>query len=466
MSGDYSTAASWVFGDSDDFVSDIGFLAEGQIISILHIASRSGTTLSKWEPPTSASDAEVLNTFNIDGYALNLDIDQNNYMIVCGQTNAKLYEDSVSDTYDSFIGLYAVNYMGFELIWGYQAGGIGYDEAVDVKFDNDDSVFATGMTSSALYGNYSDESANTDGWLIELNKIDGSLLRSVQFGGPEADTIRALDVGEDEGIVIVGESSPNSLFCDSSGGFAIKYFQNINNGFSLEYCTDLLSSCNMQSPYDVAIDSEGNSYIVGGLPVSYHLAICKIDISGNVVWSYQNDAYNTGAGCLIGITGHLVVTANTEDTVHLLEISMTDGKLLSTSSSADNNDISVGLSIATDAYGGLAVGGYASNPTMYGFIGMYGYYTVAPTSLPSPPPMATETPTCGSQPSIAPTSYAEEDTNSGEGKKGLSSAQVGLVVGCVLGFAVLLTLLVLCMRYNFLFATEKGKLEFKFYNSL
>lgn len=183
--------------------------------------------------------------------------------ILAGTTRS--YAVGGSDIY-----LIKTNSIG-DTLWSRTYGGIGDDEARDIKLTNDGGFIITGSTSYSV-------SSQTDICLIRTNS-DGDTLWTRSFGGPQTEYAYSVENTTDKGFVVVGstgsfgaggedvyltklDSSGNLLWSKTYGGTfydnAYSIQQTSDSGFIMTGYTSSFGAGSMDV-YLIKTDKNGNS---------------------------------------------------------------------------------------------------------------------------------------------------------------------------------------------------------------
>ena len=203
-------------------------------------------------------------------------------------------------------------------LWLRQLGGAGSEDAYEVVTDNQGGVYIAGNTSSNLFG--SKNATETAAWVAKLNASNGSFIWGQQFNaGVEAgdttnpsfaNTAFGLDVRENKVYVsgLAIKDNPNREIFDFNvqddswlGTF------NASSGQKLDFTQvrdpnapfPLSQTPFFDENYDLAVDDDGNSYLVGWtqglskesdpsrLLLKYDAYLAKINPAGSVEWVQQ-----------------------------------------------------------------------------------------------------------------------------------------------------------------------------------
>jgi hypothetical protein len=158
-------------------------------------------------------------------------------------------------------------------------GGSQSEEFAAVAVDTSGNVYVAGMTASADFPTTVSALPALGGTDVFVSKFDaaGTLVFSTVFGGSSSERVRALALDSSGNIVVVGDTySPDfpvanpihpsfhPAICSEFGGICSDGFAATLDptGQSLVFST-YLGSTRADSVMDVAVDGEGNMYVVG-----------------------------------------------------------------------------------------------------------------------------------------------------------------------------------------------------------
>ena len=180
-------------------------------------------------------------------------------------------------------------------LWPIQFGTANDDCASAVAADSQGNIVVGGGTNGALFA------SNTGNDHIFLVKYDagGHQLWTKQFGSDKNDYLSAITTDQQNNIYLVG-ATEGSLFSPLTGirdNFIVKYDMNGNLLWSKQFGL----SNNDSGFNDIAVDSQGNTYVVGDTEGSlfspnidansslggYDSFVIKYDLTGKMIWSKQ-----------------------------------------------------------------------------------------------------------------------------------------------------------------------------------
>lgn len=208
-------------------------------------------------------------------------------------------------------------------IWGTYYGGATWGSGLDIKTDNYDNVFMSGVTNSsfgiATQGSYQGViNGSCDAYLVKFNDI-GTRIWATYCGGNREDYGRGIGVDASSNIFLTGSTrssyniatspSHQTVLGDTTGGdaFLIKF-----NQFGIRQWGTYFGGSFNDYAFDVTCDSS-NQVIIVGQTSSYngistigsHQSnfggtayssgfITKFNTTGNVLWSSY---YGGASGC-------------------------------------------------------------------------------------------------------------------------------------------------------------------------
>ncbi|MCU0534535.1 MAG: SBBP repeat-containing protein [Hydrococcus sp. Prado102] len=193
-----------------------------------------------------------------------------------------------------------------------QFGTSGNDGSNAVVTDSNGNFYLTGATEGGLFG--SKQASGSDAWVAKYDS-SGSLLWSRQFSATSADVLSngsfGLDVDETGNVYVSGlaikdnRNSPIFDFAVQDDAWVTKFDSNGNQQWFSE-----LGSFFFDENYDLAVDKDGNSYLVGwtqGLVgqggqesdpsrqlLKYDAWIAKFDTNGQRQWVQQLGSVDQG----------------------------------------------------------------------------------------------------------------------------------------------------------------------------
>ena len=177
-----------------------------------------------------------------------------------------------------------------------QLGTVNIDQAFSLFIDSSDNIYLTGRTNGDLVSNSNTD--NKSDYLIIKYDNSGNRISSNQFGVLKDDISFDL-INDNTGNIYVSGSTSNTLDNESHIGgkdiFLVKFDSSLNRLW-----TKTIGTSNDEEAYSIAMDSLGNSYVVGytrgaldgnsrlGVINDKDIFILKYDEDGNKEWSLQD----------------------------------------------------------------------------------------------------------------------------------------------------------------------------------
>ncbi|HEY4087365.1 MAG TPA: SBBP repeat-containing protein, partial [Bryobacteraceae bacterium] len=201
-------------------------------------------------------------------------------------------------------------------------GGLGNSEGSGIAVDPSGNVIVTGDTSAADFPRVNSASANaggTDGFISKLSSDGASLIYSTVFGGLGTDTPHSLAVDSTGAAWVTG--STNSSDFPLTGSAQVNY----GDGFLLKVDNagvpvfSTFVGYRSTTPYSIAVDPAGNSYVTGSTSVGFpttpgaiqpsiqgtHAFVSKYSPSGQVLYATllggSSQSFNSGQDFGYGI---------------------------------------------------------------------------------------------------------------------------------------------------------------------
>ncbi len=221
----------------------------------------------------------------------------NGMIVVAGATGDALPGQTHLGGIDAFIRAYDA---GGKTLWTRQFGTSTHDYVLAVRFSTSGDIVVAGSTDGALSGQTSSGSADA---FIQVYDASGALLWTRQFGTSGSDVATALDLANNDNIIVVGattgslaapnndEQDPFVRAYDASGGLL---------------WTRQIGTPSFDVAHGVGVDAAGNIAIAGrthgtlpgqtnaGLQDAF---IQAYDPNGNVRWIRQ---FGTSGGDEVG----------------------------------------------------------------------------------------------------------------------------------------------------------------------
>lgn len=153
-------------------------------------------------------------------------------------------------------------------------GGFASDEGTGIAVDSEGYVYVTGWTGASTFPtqNGYDMSYNgeSDGFILKMTPSGQSLVFATFIGGNETERTTSLGLDSETNVYVVGYT--NSLDFPVVGAYQSEkqgpwdpfVVRLSSSGSSLDYSTYFGGSASYEEqPDDVAVDAEGNAYVVG-----------------------------------------------------------------------------------------------------------------------------------------------------------------------------------------------------------
>ena len=189
-------------------------------------------------------------------------------------TTTDANQTSNTGSYDIFLAKF--NSSG-NLVYSTYLGGTSGDYGYDIAVDSEGNVYLTGYTTSTDFPTTTDayQTSNTGGYDIFITKFNsnGTLLYSTYLGGTGTDYGSGIAVDNEGNVYITGQTTSTdfpvttgALQTSNAGVDYDAFVSKLNaNGTDLVYSTYLGGSADnsIETAKDIAVDSDGNAYIIG-----------------------------------------------------------------------------------------------------------------------------------------------------------------------------------------------------------
>lgn len=282
---------------------------------------------------------------NADEDGRDIAIDSNNNIHIVGRTSSKNFptttkalQQQSAGGIDAFIT--SIDSNGNVLVSSY-IGGSGDDIGFAINTNANGKLYISGTTNSHDFPikNAIQNKINgkNDVFLAALNKNITTLEFSSYLGGSNSDQLYGMDVDSLGNIIITGVTSSTNFpvtkktYQQKLSGKTDIFISKINSKkTSLTYST-YLGGNKDDSPRDIAVDSDGNTYIVGKTNSDNYphknsnvirsgksdAIITLIDKNGSaLLYStlYGGDAVETFEGIALGVDGSITVSGLSNST--------------------------------------------------------------------------------------------------------------------------------------------------------
>ncbi len=211
------------------------------------------------------------------GYAIEIDLDSNIY--VAGYTDSSDFPTTLGANDTSFNGVFDVFVLkmtprGSSIIYSTFVGGGDGDLGFGSYIDSNGNIYVVGHTYSLNFpttlGVYDTSfSGDADGFVFKLNQNGSSLVFSTYIGGSIDDATTDITI-DDSGIIYVCGWTDSLDFPISSGAYDTlfndvidNFVLSLNYNGSIMYYSTFIGGNNLEYPFAIKIDSQGNAYITG-----------------------------------------------------------------------------------------------------------------------------------------------------------------------------------------------------------
>jgi hypothetical protein len=282
-------------------------------------------------------------------FAFGIAIDNLGNVYVTGDTLSPDFP-TTTDSYDeSFNGLTDIfvlklDHNGSKLLYSTLIGGSGWDDGGDIEIDSSGNAYITGSTNSSNFPvtpgaydtSYNDAELNWDVIILKLNQDGTNLLYSTFVGGDSPDECYNIALDSANNVYVAGMTKStnfpttpgayNELLIDGWEAFVLKLNQ---AGSNLVYST-YISGTNTESPRNLAVDIEGNAYVVGYTnspdfpitvdafcplrPGDYDAFLLKLDKNGSFLHysTFIGGSWvDGGYGVAIDLSGNIYICGST-----------------------------------------------------------------------------------------------------------------------------------------------------------
>ena len=250
---------------SNDFLDLTGY-DDGEDVFVIRLNSDGSALLSGMYLGGSEND-EVLSLQLYD-----------DFIYVAGRTTSENFTDRDADIsdfegslrgpQDAFVA--RLNSDGTDLLSGRYLGGgdsEGSSANIALALGDDGSVYVTGDTSSDDFPttNTLGPRGENDAFVTRLDVAATGIVSSTVFGGSDIDRARALDIGSDGSMYVVGETLSidfPDMDNNPSDNFDAFIVQLQNDGAQILYGT-YLGDVGVDGAYRVVVSNDGLAYIAG-----------------------------------------------------------------------------------------------------------------------------------------------------------------------------------------------------------
>lgn len=271
--------------------------------------------------------------------------------------------------------------------WSKQMGSTRDDYARGIALNKSGYIYITGFTSGGLDGNTN--TGAIDAFLIKLDAT-GTKLWTKQWGSAGYDEPQNLAIDSKGNVLVTGVTDGNLDGNINAGWFDIFLVKFDGNGE--KQWSKQLGGTSYDSADNIAIDADGNAYIIGSLTTvtdpnintgTTKIILSKFNTSGIELWRQQFGTADNdyGRGITIDSNGNIYVSGTTFGTLGnhdnaggrdvfltKFDSSGTMHWIRQIGSSSDDN----GLAVTVDIFGdilitGMTSGGLDGNTSLGGF---------------------------------------------------------------------------------------------------
>ena len=260
-----------------------------------------------------------------DGYSIAVDVNGNSYVTGYFYGSATFGTTTLtsSGSYDIFVA--KLDSSG-NWLWAKQAWGIGEDVGFSIAVDAKGNSYITGVfIESANFGTTTLTSSGDYDIFVAKLDINGNWLWAKQAGGTSDDYGNGIAVDTNGNSYVTGYFSESATFgtttLTSSGDIDIFVAKLDSSGNWL--WANQAGGTNCDYGHGIAVDDNGNSYIIGNFLESanfgittltssgyYDIFVAKLDINGNWLWAKQagGTSYDFGNSIAVDTNRNVYVT--------------------------------------------------------------------------------------------------------------------------------------------------------------
>ncbi|MGD1918437.1 MAG: SBBP repeat-containing protein, partial [Pleurocapsa sp.] len=235
--------------------NDLAIDSQGNIYSIGSISAENtnNALLSKYDRETlfNSESISISTEIRTEGIAITIDNEDNIY--VTGNTDSALVPNIDSEDIgqsDVWIAKYRNGASGLEQVWIRQFGLNEFDGAMDITTDNEGNIFVTGETFGAEGGGIPGEEYV---WLSKY-QANGDLLWTRQIDSSLGDLPQGVTTDDSGNVYLTGDNNEEG----QNDVFIAKYDTDGNLLWTQDFGTSAFDAVN-----DLAIDDNGNLYLTG-----------------------------------------------------------------------------------------------------------------------------------------------------------------------------------------------------------
>jgi hypothetical protein len=184
-----------------------------------------------------------------------ISISSDGSIYIAGDANGSVDGQAYLGSSDAFLVKY--NSSGTKL-WTKQIGTSNADKATGIVSGPDGSIYLTGYTEGSIGGKYN--LGFSDAFLMKFSS-NGTQLWSAQVGSNSWDSAKAISIGSDDAVYIVGDTNASVDGQSYSGGSDVFLMKFSSNGNKI--WTQQIGTPNDDKINSVSIDRNGFIYIGG-----------------------------------------------------------------------------------------------------------------------------------------------------------------------------------------------------------
>jgi hypothetical protein len=154
-------------------------------------------------------------------------------------------------------------------VFSANVGGAGFDEGFAVATDTAGNVYVAGLTNSPSFPGTNTEPSGADDMFVSKFSPSGQLLYSLLVGGSSFDEVSGIALDASGNLYVTGlTGSPdfpivNGFQTTFGGGFSDAFILKLDPDGNIAYSSYLGGSGDNESGSGIAVDGNGNAYIVG-----------------------------------------------------------------------------------------------------------------------------------------------------------------------------------------------------------
>ncbi|CAE7361032.1 unnamed protein product [Symbiodinium natans] len=247
-----------------------------------------------------------------------LQVDQDNNLVVAGETRSSLDNYTLAGSDDAFLMKFTSNGAW---LWTVQRGGSGRDRVRALQVDQDNNLVVAGTTDSSL--DNSTNSGGTDAFLMKFTS-NGTWLWTVQRGGSDWENVYTLQVDQDNNLVVAGDTESSLDNYTNSGGTDAFLMKFASNGTWL--WTVQRGGSDWDNVYAFQVDQDNNLVIAGATEGSLDgytnagdsdIFLMKFTSNGTWLWTVQRggSGYEATKALQVDQDNNLVVAGYTRSSL-------------------------------------------------------------------------------------------------------------------------------------------------------